>query len=136
MKDTRDVGYIFFVMAIGMANGTGFYLLATIATVVVSFILWEMTSLNLFARQVKEQILKLWVSEDMNYEEMFDDIFSRYLVRYRLLAIKTGKEGLIKLEYAVEFGEQTSRKVFLDHLRKLTFNKPVTIITEQTEGDF
>jgi len=32
IKDTRDVGYIFFVMAIGMAVGTRFYLVAIIAT--------------------------------------------------------------------------------------------------------
>src|SRR5689334_24658379 len=31
VKETRDVGFMFFVMAIGMACGTRFYLLATIA---------------------------------------------------------------------------------------------------------
>jgi len=34
MKETRDVGFIFLVMAIGMAVGTKFYLLAVFASVV------------------------------------------------------------------------------------------------------
>ncbi|HET9667109.1 MAG TPA: DUF4956 domain-containing protein, partial [Desertimonas sp.] len=33
VKETRDVGFIFFAMAIGMAAGTRFFLLAVIATV-------------------------------------------------------------------------------------------------------
>lgn len=39
VKETRDVGYIFFAMAIGMACGTRFYLLAVIATVAICALL-------------------------------------------------------------------------------------------------
>ena len=137
IKDTRDVGFIFLAMAVGMASGTGFYLLAIIATLVIGFILWEMNSLNLFARESNEQTLKLWVAEDMDYEAEFERLFSLYLVRYKLLSVKTDKEGLlIKLEYVVEFREQASKKAFLDEIRKITYNKPVSLEFEQVEGDF
>ena len=36
MKETRDVGFIFLVMAMGMAVGTRFYLLAIFATAALS----------------------------------------------------------------------------------------------------
>ena len=35
VKETRDVGFIFFAMAIGMATGTKFYLLAVIAAAII-----------------------------------------------------------------------------------------------------
>src|SRR5688572_22162995 len=70
VKDTRDVGYIFFAMAIGMACGTRFYLLAIIATLIISFILWGMVTLNMFAKDVREQILKIRVPGDMRYESL------------------------------------------------------------------
>ena len=35
VKETRDVGFIFFAMAIGMACGTRFYLLAIVSTLVI-----------------------------------------------------------------------------------------------------
>src|SRR5690606_18277070 len=38
MKETRDVGFIFMAMAIGMAIGTRFFLLGTFATFVLSAI--------------------------------------------------------------------------------------------------
>ena len=46
VKETRDVGFIFFTMAIGMAVGTKFYLLAVIAAVVISLVIMLMTRLT------------------------------------------------------------------------------------------
>ncbi len=135
VKDTRDVGYIFFVMAIGMASGTGFYLLAVMGTAIISFTLWEMTNLNLFAKEIKEQMLKLWIPEDMDYEETFTDVFFRYLASYKLLAVKTGKEGaLTKLEYRIEFRDYANKKAFMNEIRQLTYNKPVSLIAEHQEN--
>jgi uncharacterized membrane protein YhiD involved in acid resistance len=51
VKETRDVGFIFFTMAIGMAIGTQFYLLAVITTVIVSLIILIMTRFDWYARQ-------------------------------------------------------------------------------------
>jgi hypothetical protein len=39
VKETRDVGFIFFTMAIGMAIGTKFYLLAAVSALVISLII-------------------------------------------------------------------------------------------------
>ena len=59
VKDPREVGYIFFAMGIGMACGTRLYLLAVVATLVVSFILCGLSTLNLFAKHIREQIFKI-----------------------------------------------------------------------------
>jgi hypothetical protein len=104
IKDTRDVGYIFFAMAIGMACGTRFYLLAVIATCVISFILWGMSTLNLFAKDIREQILKIRLPGDMRYETLFDRAFNRYLNRYNLIAVETVQAGtLTELIFGVEY---------------------------------
>lgn len=50
MKETRDIGFIFLVMAIGMAMGTKLYLLAGLATVVMSAIIYLMYHFNRFAQ--------------------------------------------------------------------------------------
>ena len=55
VKDTRDVGFIFFAMAIGMAVGTRFYLLAVIATVIISFLWWGMSTTNLYAKDTQNK---------------------------------------------------------------------------------
>jgi uncharacterized membrane protein YhiD involved in acid resistance len=136
VKDTRDVGYIFFAMAIGMACGTRFYLLATIATLVISFILWGMTTLNLFAKDVREQILKIRLQGDIRYEQLFDPVFSRYLGRVNLIAVETVQAGLLtELVYSIEFKKRVNVQTFMEELRKLNHNNKIALLTGHNEFD-
>ena len=52
VKETRDVGFIFFTMAIGMAVGTKFFLLAVVGTIFISAVILLMTRYNWFAREM------------------------------------------------------------------------------------
>jgi hypothetical protein len=136
VKDTRDVGYIFYAMAIGMAVGTRFYLLAAVGTIIISFILWGMVSLNLFAKDIKEQILKIRLPGDMNYETLFDSIFARYLNRFNLIAVETVQAGAqTELVYGVEFKRESQTQAFLNELRQLNDNNKVALITGHHEVD-
>jgi len=136
VKDTRDVGYIFFAMAIGMACGTRFYLLAIVATFVISFILWGMTTLNLFAKDVREQLLKVRLQGDMPYERLFDPVFSRYLNRFNLIAVETVQAGLLtELVYGIEFKRNANAQAFMEDLRKLNHNNKVVLLTGHQEFD-
>jgi len=136
VKDTRDVGYIFFAMAIGMACGTRFYLLAIIATFVISFMLWGMASLNLFAKDVREQILKIRLPGDVRYERLFEAVFGRYLARVHLIAVETVQAGtLTELVYDVEFKRQADQHAFLEELRRMNDNNKVALISGHHEVD-
>lgn len=136
VKDTRDVGYIFFAMAIGMAAGTRFYLLAVVATIIICFILWGMASLNLFAKDVREQILKVRLPADLHYETLFDSVFSRYLVRFSLIAVESVQAGTqTELVYGIELRRQREAQTFLEELRRLNGNNRVALITGYNEVD-
>src|SRR5690349_14534541 len=52
IKETRDVGFIFLVMGIGMACGTRFYVLAIVATVAICLVIVIMHRFNWFALDV------------------------------------------------------------------------------------
>jgi hypothetical protein len=136
VKDTRDVGYIFFAMAIGMACGTRFYLLAIVATLIISFILWGMSTLNMFAKDVREQILKIRVPGDIRYESLFDNVFSRYLARFNLIAVETVQAGLLtELVYGIELRNPSQAQAFLQELSRLNDNNKVALISGHHEVD-
>jgi len=137
MKDTRDVGFIFFAMAVGMACGTGFYSLAVLTTVIIGGILLTMSGLNMFDGNSREQLLKIRVPEEMIYEELFERVFDRYLTHYKLLSIKTGKPGeLSKLVYMIEFRPSTSRGAFMNELRRLNQYNVMSLETFEPEAEF
>ena len=136
VKDTRDVGYIFFAMAIGMAAGTRFYLLAVVATIIISFILWGLASLNMFAKDVREQILKVRLPGDMRHEVLFERVFDRYLSRYNLIAVESVQAGLLtELVYGIELRNEAEAQDLMQELSRLNDNNKVALITGHHEVD-
>jgi hypothetical protein len=136
IKDTRDVGFIFFAMAIGMACGTRFYLLAVAATIMIGFLWWALSTLNLFSRDITEQILKVRLPADMRYDTLFEDTFSKYLVHFSLIAVETVQAGtLTELVYGVELKGKADSHEFLIEMRRLTDNNKVALISGFHEVD-
>ena len=75
VKETRDVGFIFFAMAIGMATGTKFYLLAIIAAVIISLMMLMMNRFNWYAREVTSQLLRIEIPNGVEFDKLFDAVF-------------------------------------------------------------
>jgi hypothetical protein len=136
IKDTRDVGFIFYAMGMGMAVGTRFYLLAVVSTLVIAFIWWGISALNMFAKDVQEQILKVRLPADMPYERLFSPVFASYLTRYDLIAMETVQAGLLtELVYGIEFKQKADPRAFMEELRRLNDNNKVALITGHHEVD-
>lgn len=136
VKETRDVGFIFFAMAMGMACGTRFYLLAVIATFIVSFLIWAMVHFNMFAKELREQILKIRLPSDIPYAALFDRVFDKHLVRADLIAVETVQAGLLlELVYGVELKRGASGQDLLNDVRSLNDNNKVVLVTGQQEVD-
>ncbi len=134
VKETRDVGFIFFAMAIGMACGTRFYFLAVIATLMISLLVWVMVRLDMFAADNKEQILKVRLPADVPSGTVFDQLFSRYLARYNLIAIESVQAGMLtEYVYGVEFKKGADSQAFITDIRQLNQNNKVVLITGQQE---
>ncbi len=136
VKETRDVGYIFFAMAIGMACGTRFYLLAVVATAMIAGLLWVMDRYDFFAKEAAVQLLKVRLPSDLSYRGLFDEAFRRYANRYTLVAMETVLAGtLTELVYSVELKRNADVEAFLRELGALNQNNKVVLVTGQQEMD-
>lgn len=134
IKDTKDVGFIFFAMAIGMACGTRFYFLAIIATPMISFLLWVLFKFNLMANEKPQQLLKIRLPGDLPYATLFDQIFQRYLNRFDLVALETVQAGmLLELVYSIEMKQPNDSQPFLNELSQLNNNQKITLLTSVQE---
>ncbi len=136
VKETRDVGYIFFAMAIGMAVGTRFYLLAVYATIVICILMWAMFRMDFFAKDITEQILKIRLPADIPHQTIFDNLFTRYLSRAKLITIESVQAGMLtELVYSIELKRGTDVQKFLEEVRKLNDNNKISLITAHHEVD-
>ncbi len=136
MKETRDVGFIFLAMAIGMAVGTRFYALATFATAVLSSFIVFMTKLNLFSKEVTERILRIRFPIDHDFEAAFEDPFRKYLDEHRMISLETVRAGVLQeAVYSVVLKKSSSPRELLEAIRTRNDNQKVTLVLGQQEVD-
>ena len=127
---------MFAAMAIGMATGTKFYVLAVVFTLVISVIIFVMSRFNWFARQATSQILKIQVANTLDFDHIFDDIFVKYTHISDLISIDSVRGGaLTELVYNVDLKNPDKKQEFLAEIKKLNDNLSVTLITGYNTTD-
>jgi len=130
VKETRDVGFIFLAMAIGMAMGTRFYLLGIIATVVISLIILLMNRMNRYARENTNQILKIQIAPEIDFDHLFDKAFLKYTESSELISIDSIRAGaLTELIYNVSLKKNCNKQKFIEEIKDKTNNLKVTLVT-------
>lgn len=136
IKETRDVGFIFFTMAIGMATGTKFYLLAIIATAVISLVILIMNRFNWYASPNVSQILKVQLKNDINFEKLFDDLFVKYTDQSNLISVDSIRSGsLTELVFSVQLKKKTDKQEFINKVKELNGNLAVSMLTGYNSVD-
>lgn len=115
---SKEILSVFFAMAIGLATGMGHIFFATIMTFFVSIAILIFNKIKIFELDPSIKILKIVVPENMDYTNMFDDIFNIYVKDYKLQSVKTTNMGsLFELNYRVVLKGDTNEKEFIDELR-------------------
>lgn len=124
----KDLLAIFFAMMIGLACGMGHILFGTVITVIAIVAILLFTYTHILEPDRHERVLKIVVPEDMDYEEVFTDIFKKYTSRHRLVKMKTMNLGsLYKLTYDVKMRHGVKEKDFLDEIRVKNCNLKVLL---------
>lgn len=104
IKETRDVGYIFFSMAVAMAAGTQFFTVAVLAT---GFICAAMLSLHFAnfgaAQKEAERLLRVRLPADSDPTETVEKVMQELFNSFSLVLCETVKQGLqVELLYSVK----------------------------------
>ena len=124
----KDLLSVFFTMMIGLALGMGHVLFATIisAIAIVAILLFSYT--RILEPNSKDRVLKIVIPDNLDYDEVFDDIFKKYTSRAKLTRMKTMNMGsLYKLTYSVRMKSGVKEKEFLDEIRVRNCNLKVLL---------
>jgi uncharacterized membrane protein YhiD involved in acid resistance len=136
VKETRDVGFIFFTMAIGMAVGTRFYLLAVAGTITISLVILLMTRYNWFAREMSSHVLHIQVPNGVPFQTLFDSTLAKYTRSSELISADSIHSGMLtELTYNVGLKKSSQVQDFLTEIGNLNGNNRVTLIAGYNGSD-
>ena len=128
--DAKDIGFILFDIAAGLACGVGLFGYGALFVVFLCAALLIIEKTNLFKPRALQKLLKITIPEDLNYQGAFDDILKQYTRTYALSKIMTTDLGsLFQLVYHVSMKPDTNEQEFLNELR--TRNGNLTILLSE-----
>lgn len=134
--NAKEICGIFLAMAVGLATGTNQLVLAAAFTIVACLVALVFTFSPLGSTKDSEKTLTVTIPESLDYTEVFDDIFEKYLSNSELENVKTTAMGsLYKLKYSVTFKDPKSEKKMLDEIRERNGNLEVMCGKKETVID-
>ena len=114
----REITTLFFAVALGLACGMGYVVLAAIFFLIVAPMLLLLDRLNFGELGGSHRQLKITIPEDLDYEGIFDDLLEKYTLSYELQRVRTTNMGtLFELTYDLRLRDGGIPKEFLDALR-------------------
>lgn len=115
---SKEICYIFLAMAIGLATGMGFVGYAILFTFIAIIIFMIMIKVK-FAQPIGNQKeLRVTIPENLDYTEIFQDIFERYVKTVKLNKVKTTNLGsMYELHYDITLKEANLEKQLIDAIR-------------------
>ena len=131
----RDIMAIFLAMTVGLCCGMGYCTLAVLAAVVTCILLL------LQGRQEADadaRDIRVTIPENLDYNDLFSDLFAEYTTASKLLRVKTVNMGsLYSLHYRVTLKDAGKEKELLDAMRCRNGNLEIAcgIPAEGRQGD-
>lgn len=125
--NAREIGLVFLATAIGLATGMGYVILAAVFFLLIAAYMLLLTLIGFGAGSASERELKITIPENLDYEELFDDLFQKYTKNAELDRVKTTNMGtLYELSYKIQLRDSHETKQFMDEIR--TRNGNLTVV--------
>lgn len=123
---------IFITLASGLLIGSGYIFYGLFVSLVLSVII--MLYNGIVKNKSHNKTLQITISENMNYNEVFDSVLKQYTNHYQLVQVKTSNMGsLFRLTYNLSLKNLKDQKEMIDQLRCRNGNLEISLFDQQNE---
>ncbi len=126
----KEIGAIFIGMGAGLAVGMGYIGYAAIFTIILSLISMLYSASKFGDKKDAEcgKTLRVTIPEDLDYTNIFSDIFEKFTSKAELVTVKTTNMGsMFRLTYRVILQDKKLEKEMLDQIRCRNGNLEISV---------
>lgn len=126
---------LFLAMGAGLIAGMGYLGYAFLFTAVLCLVSILYTRLDFGAgkNDCRYKTLSITIPEDLDYTDVFKDIFEKYTVSCQLVRVKTTNLGsLFRLTYNLTLRDIAQEKEMIDQLRCRNGNLEISVSRQET----
>lgn len=137
IKDAKDMAYLFLVMAVGMAIGSGTYVIAIFLTAFVLIVIVVLTKMNFGSIRRFDYVLNFNLDTRQTNDQAYKSAFERHLKQNTLLNIKAIEQGqVLMLSFSIRFIDEASSREFTGALSQLNGVSNVSLITAKNDIEY
>jgi uncharacterized membrane protein YhiD involved in acid resistance len=115
---SKEISSIFFAMVVGLATGMGYITYAVLITVIIGLALFLLSRFSFGDKKSVNKELRVTIPENLDYTDVFDDIFKKYTKNVTLTKVKTTNLGsMYDLYYEIELLDGSKEKEMIDDIR-------------------
>ncbi len=131
----KEICTLFLAMGAGLIAGMGYIGFALLFTILMCtvFVIYNRLDFGTKKNNATFKTLTITIPEDLNYTEIFNDIFSEFTVSNELVKVKSTNMGsMFKLTYNVELRDSTREKEMIDKIRCRNGNLEIVVSRQET----
>ena len=130
----REITMLFLAMGAGLICGMGYLGFALVFTLIMCLASVIYGQLHLGSEE-SYKVLNVTIPEDLNYSNIFDDIFDEYTSSHELIRVKTTNMGsLFRLTYSVAMKDAAREKEMIDAIRCRNGNLEISMARQENAG--
>lgn len=136
VKDTRDIAYVFFALAAGMAAGIGNYRIALYGVGLIILLLIIMDFIRFGSAPRGVYLLRLQIIPTDTDDSTFLQVFDRNLVSHRQLAVRTVRMGqFVEHSYLVRLKRGVTERSLISQLSAIEGMERVVLLAEEGQEE-
>jgi hypothetical protein len=136
LGQARDLGFVFFAMAVGMVVGARLYTESLIVTPLVAALLYGISRKDAFAPRRASHLLTMRMTSDMSFEERLDPIWAEFADRAQLLSVRSAQAGMMtELRYGLQLKTGVQVSELMERLQIACGNNRIVLTPTGTELD-
>jgi len=136
VKDNRDIAFIFFALAAGMAAGIGNYRVALYGVGVILIIILILDFIQFGGGPKRIYLLRLQIIPTDFDEESLKNVFDRLLVTYNRLTVKTLKMGqYVEHSYSIRMKKGINEHSLISQLSSIEGMERVILVADEGEAE-
>ena len=131
----KEICALFLAMGIGLIAGMGYLGFAVLFAIVMCavFLVYNTVNFGQKKNETRFKTLTVIIPEDLNYTDIFDDLFEEYTSAHELVRVKTTNMGsLFRLTYEITLRDPATEKQFIDKLRCRNGNLEISVSRQET----
>lgn len=137
IKDAKDMGFIFLVLAVGMAIGTGNYVIALALAIISLAVIFILTKVNFGSIRKFDYVLSFHYDTRASNENAYKSVFDKYLKSNNVLYMKAREAGhILTMSFNIKLISEHDSSAFVSELERVSGVSDVSLIAAKNDVEY